>query len=60
MWVNTIFTLDYTPIAGTEHLYLGGILQLAGVSNEYTLVGNTITFATAPWTGAVLQISYQR
>lgn len=55
--INTIFTLANAPITGQIVLvFLGGVLQNPGVSNDYTISGNTITFNTAPSTGPVLVV----
>ena len=48
---NDTFTLANTPVAGSEHLYLNGILQESGGGNDYTISGATITMLTAPLTG---------
>lgn len=45
---NTTFTLAYTPIPGTEQVYLNGLLQEPGAGNDYTISGATITYLTAP------------
>lgn len=55
---NTAFTLANTPVSGTEHVYLNGILQDAGAGNDYTISTNTITMLTAPATGDKLRVSY--
>ena len=54
---NTSYSLASTPIAGTEHVYLNGILQNVGGSNDYTISGATITYNTAPTTGDILLVS---
>ena len=46
--VNTVFTLANTPETGTEMIFLNGILQNVGGSNDYTISGDTITFNNAP------------
>ena len=57
--VNTSFTLAVAPNpAGTEQLFLNGILQNVGAGNDYTISGNTITFITAPPTGSTLLCTY--
>jgi hypothetical protein len=56
--VNTAFTLASSPVAGTEHVYLNGILQNEGGSNDYTISGANITFNSAPLAGDVLLVSY--
>lgn len=57
---NTAFTLANTPIAGSEHLFLNGILQESGAGNDYTISGANITMLTAPATGEKLRISYRK
>lgn len=57
---NTVFTLAFTPISGKEYVFLNGILQEAGAGNDYTISGNTITFADAPLTGERVKVSYRR
>ena len=57
---NVTFTLANTPVAGSEHLYLNGARQLVGAGNDYTISGDTITFATAPPTGSNLVVDYQK
>lgn len=58
--VNTTFTLANTPLAGSEHFYINGLLQRAGGGNDYTITGNTITAVTAPLTGEILHVSYRK
>ena len=57
---NVTFTLANTPVAGSEHVYLNGILQEAGAGNDYTISGATITYLTAPLTGERLKASYRK
>lgn len=57
---NVTFTLASTPIVGSEHLYLNGILQNPGAGNDYTISGTTITYLSAPITGSVLLVSYRK
>lgn len=49
--VNLVFTLAFTPIVGTEHVYKNGILLEPGALNDYTISGGTITFNKAPKDG---------
>jgi len=54
---NTVFTTSIQP--GTViQIYRNGILQRAGSGNDYTISGNTITFATAPLSGDILIAIY--
>lgn len=55
---NTVFTLANTPVAGTECVFLNGLLQNVGVGNDYTISGATITFVTAPDAGSVILVNY--
>ena len=54
---NVTFTLANTPIAGTLALYNGG--GRLKVTEDYTLVGLTITFNIAPMVGSILLADYQ-
>lgn len=56
---NYVFTLTNTPISNTLLLFRDGILMRGGAGNDYTLTGNSISFAVAPETGSVLLASYQ-
>ena len=53
---NTSFTLAFTPIAGTETIFLNGLQQ--NVTEDYTISGSTITYLTAPVAGDILRVSY--
>lgn len=55
---TTVFSLATAPIAGTEHVYLNGILQEPGAGNDYTISGGNITFISAPLTGDKIRVSY--
>lgn len=57
---NTAFTLANSPVAGSEHLYLNGVLQESGAGNDYTISGANITMLTAPLTGEKLRVSYRK
>ena len=56
----TTFTLANTPIAGTEEVYVNGILQNSGGGNDYTIATNTITFLSGaiPQTDDVIRVTY--
>lgn len=58
--LNTSFTLASTPVAGSEHGYLNGLLLEAGAGNDYTISGATITMSVAPLTGEKLRFSYRK
>jgi hypothetical protein len=55
---NTVFELSSTPTSGSEQVFLNGLLQEAGVSGDYTISGDTITFGVAPKTGYALFVNY--
>jgi len=55
---NTTYTLANIPAAGTVEVYLNGLLQEPGSGKDYTISGNTITFALAPEAGDILLCSY--
>lgn len=57
---TTVFTMANTPTAGTEMLFLNGILQEPGAGNDYTISTNSITFLTAPVTGDRVRVSYMK
>jgi hypothetical protein len=57
---NVTFTLANTPVAGSEHGYLNGLLVESGAGNDYTISGATVTMATAPLTGEKLRFSYRK
>jgi len=40
---NVIFTLAYAPLAGTVMLFYNGLHLRPGISNDYTISGQTIT-----------------
>jgi hypothetical protein len=57
----TVFTLAHSDnIVGSEMVFLNGILQRPGASNDYTAAAGSITFNTAPVSGDVVLISYNR
>lgn len=59
---NATFTLANTPTAGTEEVYVNGILQNVGAGNDYTISTNTITFLTGaiPQSGDVVLVNYRK
>lgn len=57
---NVTFTLANTPVSGSEHVFLNGILQDVGSGNDYTISGATITMEAAPQTGSKLRVSYRK
>jgi hypothetical protein len=57
---NLKFTLLATPSAGTESVFLNGLLQEPGISEDYTLAGAEISFNVAPEIGDRIKASYFR
>jgi hypothetical protein len=57
---NTAFALANTPVSGSEHVFLNGILQESGAGNDYTISGLNITMLTAPLTGEKIRVSYRK
>jgi fiber protein len=55
---NATFTLAATPTAGTEEIFLNGILLEPGAGNDYTISGATITMLVVPQTGDRLKACY--
>ncbi len=57
--INTIFNLSHIPIPNSDHLYLNGLLQDSGVTEDYTISGDVITFNEAPLVGMKIRCSYR-
>lgn len=57
---NTSYTLANTPTAGSEHVYLNGMLLESGAGNDYTISGANITLSSAPLTGEKLRVTYRK
>lgn len=55
---NTAFTIANPLVAGTEHVYLNGMLHESGAGNDYTISGTAITYLTAPLTGDRIRVTY--
>lgn len=57
---NVMFTLAFTPISGTEMVFINGILQDAGAGNDYTISGAVITTlsGSTPVTGDKIRVTY--
>lgn len=52
----TSFTVDNQIRNNSESVYVNGLLRIRTV--DYTVSGNTITFATAPTVSSVIQVTY--
>jgi hypothetical protein len=57
---NATFTLANTPVAGSEHVYLNGVLQESGAGNDYTISGGTITMLSSPLSGERIKVTYRK
>lgn len=55
--INVNFILNYTPIPGSEHVYLNGLLQ--DDIDDYQLDHNTIVFNEPPSVGMKIKCSYR-
>lgn len=56
--VNDSFNLINIPVAGSEMVFLNGILQ--GKTGDYGLTGETIKFVVAPEAGDIIYVTYLR
>jgi len=56
--VDTVFSLDTTPVANSVQVFLNGLLQEKGVGKDYTQSGTSVTFSVAPLAGDILIIHY--
>ena len=57
--VNKLFILTQTPEIQSEHLFLNGLLQDSGETEDYVISGNTITFIDAPFEVSKIRCSYR-
>jgi hypothetical protein len=55
---NTTFTLANTPAAGTEEVFINGILQEPGAGNDYTISTNEITTLTVLSSPDKIRVNY--
>jgi len=56
--VNNSFVLNYTPIPGSEHIFLNGLLQ--DEDEDYIINYDTIIFNEAPSIGMKIRCSYRK
>lgn len=56
--VNAVFTLATSPVAGSEQVFLNGLLQEPGETKDYTISGSTVTFTSAPEAGWKVLVNY--
>ena len=57
--VNRLFILNNEPKSNSEHLFLNGVLQDPGETEDYIISANTITFIDPPSMGSKLRCSYR-
>ena len=57
--VNKLFVIQNIPKTNSEHLYMNGVLQDPGETEDYIISGNTITFNEPPLEGSKLRCSYR-
>ena len=57
--INDSFTLQYTPIVGSEHIYLNGMLQESGIEYDYVSSGSGVVFNEAPPSDSRIKCSYR-
>lgn len=59
--VNTVFNIAYTPTnSNSLMIFLNGVLQEPGITQDYTVSGTTITFNTAPKAESKITATYSR
>ena len=59
--VNTSFTLAGTPNpSSSTQLFVGGLFMSPGSAGDYTVSGNTISFATAPGVNDAMFVYYRK
>lgn len=56
--INNSFVLNYTPIPGSEHVFLNGLLQ--DEDEDYIINYDTIIFNEAPLVGMKIRCSYRK
>ena len=57
--VNLTFNMQFTPILGSEHIFLNGMLQESGLDYDYICTEKQITFNEAPPTNSLIRCSYK-
>lgn len=56
--INKYFTLGNVPVAGSQQVFLNGILQEVGDLGDYTISGDVISFNFAPESGWTVFANY--
>lgn len=59
--INDTFTLAHLPVAGSEHVFLNGVLLVSGDLKDYTVTGQIIVMHgnAIPKTTDMFQVSYR-
>jgi len=57
--VNASFNMQFTPILGSEHIFLNGMLQESGLDYDYICTEKQITFNEAPPINSLIRCSYR-
>jgi len=55
---TNIFTLTYVPLLGTTSIYVNGLRQRVGLSNDYTISGRIVTMTYTPNIGDSILADY--
>lgn len=59
--LNTVFTMAYTPASPTTLMvFVNGVLQEAGVTADFTISGDTVTFNNPPAAESKITATYSR
>ena len=56
---NAVFTLSHVPDTNSQLVFVNGMLQMPGGTNDYAITGASITFVSAPGTEDHLLVSYR-
>lgn len=57
---NKDFTLSSVPYIASLRVFMNGLLQESGVGNDFTFVGQTISFSLAPLPGDKIRTLYRK
>jgi hypothetical protein len=55
---NFIFSFSQSPIEGSEHIWLNGLLQKSGEDYDYTIYKDSIYFVEPPFKGSTIVCTY--
>lgn len=56
---NQIFTLQHSPLSGSDHVYLNGLLQDRGIDSDYIIQDKQIIFSSPLNQNSKLKCSYR-